>query len=457
MNDSSPALIKDLANDLYLAFAIGLMLFLPIGQYFRWFGSVREKHRAPSLSLLLCLCGLTAIISYVLGWWISLSFTTGPGITGGFGDASVAWPWSNAMSPHVSRPGFGDHLLHWAAFFLASFLVASLVAGSMLERSRGGAVLLLTATATGVFWPIAAAWLWSPDSWTVKLLGFHDAFGAAAVHTLAGGFALGALVSLKPRIATFESDSSVTIIPYPLPWAAALGNIVLSVGLLGLSLATLSFSVVPNGDQAAALVVTGIFGTPTTLGTVVVNFMMALAGGLLSGHARHGGDLPFTALGGVAGVVAVAAGADAYHPLQAFLIAAALTAVGLAWRNRLALRYGLDDVTGTVALHGIVGFLGLVVAGFILWTYPASPVADFARINPFGQLVGGVFALGLFGFLPGYLISRFLQYLGLLQQPVLSQLAGEGLMESIERFSDQRKAVGRELSAAKYAQSQGDQ
>jgi Amt family ammonium transporter len=242
-----------------------------------------------------------------------------------------------------------------------------------------------------------------------------------------------------------------------LPWAAALGNIVVSVGLLGLSLATLSLSVVPNGDQAANLVVTGMFGTATSLGTVVVNFIMALAGGLLSGHARHGGDLHYTALGGVAGVVAVAAGADAYHPLQAFLIAAALTAIGLAWRNRLALRYGVDDVTGNVALHGVVGFLGVFIAGFILWTYPASPVADFAHINPFGQLVGGVFGFGLLGFLPGYLISWFLQYLGVLQQPALSQLAGEGLMESIERFGGQRKAIERELSAAKYVQSQGDQ
>ena len=456
MNDPLPALINDLVNDLYLVFAISLMLFLPIGQYFRWFGAIREKHRAPSLSLLLCLCGLTAVISYVLGWWISLSFMAGPGITGGFGDASIAWPWSNAMSPHVSQPGFGDNMLHWAVFFFASFLVASLVAGSMLERAGGGAILLLTAGATGVFWPIAAAWLWSPDSWMVKLLGFHDAFGAAAVHTLAGGFALGALVSLKPRIATMESDQSVTIMPCPLPWATALGNLIMAVGFLGLSLATLSVSVLPHGDQPAAFVNT-IFGTPTTLGTVVVNFLMALAGGFLSGHARQGGDLHYTALGGVAGVVAVAAGADAYHPLQSFLIAAALTAVGLAWRNRLALRYGLDDVTGTVALHGIVGFLGVLLAGFLLWTYPASHIADFARINPLGQLVGGVCAMGLLGFLPGYLISRFLHYLGLLRQPAFSQLAGEGLMESIERFSDQRKAVGRELSAAKYAQSEGDQ
>jgi ammonia channel protein AmtB len=101
---------------------------------------------------------------------------------------------------------------------------------------------------------------------------------------------------------------------------------------------------------------------------------------------------------------------------MAFLIAAALAAVGLWWRDRLALKHGIDDVTGTIALHGIVGFLGVLLAGFILWMYPASSTADFARINPFGQLVGGMLAFGLFGFLPGYLVSRLLRFLGQLQQ-----------------------------------------
>ncbi len=457
MNIYSPGLFQELANDLYLVSAIGLLLFIPIGQYFRWVGLIREKHRASSLSLLLCLFGLTAATSYVLGWWISYAFISGPGITGGFGDTSNAWPWSDAMGPHVSQSGAADNLLHWVAFFLTSVLVTSLVAGPMLERSKGGAVLLLAVSAGGVFWPMASAWLWSPQSWMVRLVGFHDAFGATAVHTLAGGFALGALVSLEPRIAAYNRDNGVVVMQCPLPWAAACGNIILSVGLLGLSLSTLSLGITSNGEQVHSLATTGAFGTPTTLGTVIVNFMMALAGGFLSGHARHGGNLHCTAMGGVAGVVAVAAAADLYHPMQTFLIAAALAAVGLWWRDRLALKYGVDDVTGTIALHGTVGFLGVCLSGFILWTYPASPTTDFARINPFGQLIGGVFAFGLFGFLPGYLISRFLRFLGLLQQPRLSQLAGEGLIESLERFSVQRRAVEQELSAAKLIQSEGDQ
>ena len=42
----SPGLFQELANDLYLVFVIGLMLFLLVGQYFRWVGLIREKHRS---------------------------------------------------------------------------------------------------------------------------------------------------------------------------------------------------------------------------------------------------------------------------------------------------------------------------------------------------------------------------------------------------------------------------
>ena len=218
----------------------------------------------------------------------------------------------------------------------------------------------------------------------------------------------------------------------------------------------LSLGFIASEQNIPVLITTSTFGTTTSLGTVLANFAMALAGGFLAGHVKEAGNLNGTVSGGIAGLVAVAAAADTYHPLQTFLIAAGLAAVGLWWRERLARRNGIDDVTGTVALHGIVGFLGLALSGIILWTYPASPGPDFSRINPFGQILGAVFAFGLFGFLPGYLFSRFLRFLGLLQEPMLFELAGESLVDSLQRFGIQRKALDREIAAAKLAEPQGD-
>jgi ammonium transporter, Amt family len=455
MNTVSAEPWQELVNSIYLVSAICFMLFLPLGQYFQWSGLVRQKHRSPSLSLLLCLIGLAAVASYCLGWWVSHAFTTGPGITGGVGDLTNAWPWSDAMAPHRSQSGANAGLLHWFVFFLKSAFVALLVAGPMLERSKGGAILLLGLVAAGVFYPIASAWLWSPLSWAVKLVGFHDAFGAASIHTLAGGFALGTLVCLKSRIAVHDVENKANLLPPPMPATAASGGILITFGLLGLSLSTLSFGFTANEQNVPVLITTTTFGTATSLGTVLANFAMGLAGGFLAGHAKEAGNLSGTVSGGIAGLVAVAAAADTYHPLQTFLIAAGLATVGLWWRERLALRNGIDDVTGTVALHGIVGFLGLALSGVILWTYPASPGPDFSRINPFGQILGAIFAFGLFGFLPGYLFSRFLRFLGLLQEPILLELAGESLVDSLQKFGIQRKALDREISAAKLAESRG--
>lgn len=456
MNIASPDRSQELVNDVYLVTTICFMVFLLLGQYLRWSGLIRLKHRNPSLSLLACLIGLAAVASYFFGWWISRAFTAGPGITGGFGDLSDVWPWSDAMAPHLGRSGAGAGLLHWFVFFLTSAFVASLAAGPLLERSKGGAILLLGVVASGVFYPIASAWLWSPQSWMVKLVGFHDAFGAASIHTLAGGFALGALVCLNSRVAARDVENQVNLLPAPIPWMAGFGGILILIGLLGLSLCTLSFGITVDGQGVPILVTTGAFGTTTSLGTVFANFAMGVAGGFLAGHAKEGGQLNGTISGGVAGLVAIAAGADIYHPLQTFLVAAGLATVGLWWRERLALRYGVDDVTGTVALHGIVGFLGVTLSGIILWTYPASPGADFAHINPFGQVLGAIFAFGLFGFLPGYVISRFLRFMDLLQQPALFQLVGEGVVDSLGRFGIQRKALDREISAAKLAESEGE-
>jgi ammonia channel protein AmtB len=51
-------------------------------------------------------------------------------------------------------------------------------------------------------------------------------------------------------------------------------------------------------------------------------------------------------------------------------------------------KFKVDDAVGAVAVHGYAGFLGVCVAGFVLWGYPSSPNPEFARITPWGQFIG---------------------------------------------------------------------
>ena len=66
---------------------------------------------------------------------------------------------------------------------------------------------------------------------------------------------------------------------------------------------------------------TTIYLTPTTLSAITVNFIMSLSGGLMVGYLVSKGDPFWTMSGGLAGVIAVSAGADVYHPSLAYILA----------------------------------------------------------------------------------------------------------------------------------------
>ena len=69
-------------------------------------------------------------------------------------------------------------------------------------------------------------------------------------------------------------------------------------------------------------------------------------------------------------------------------------------------RFKIDDAVGAVAVHGYTGFLGVVVAGFVLWGYPSSPDAllghetPYATVTPWGQFIGAVIMFFVLGFIP---------------------------------------------------------
>ena len=64
-----------------------------------------------------------------------------------------------------------------------------------------------------VFWIIDASWGWHSGGWMVKLLGYHDAYASGVIHAIAGGYALGVLVVLGPRLGKFREDGTPRDIP----------------------------------------------------------------------------------------------------------------------------------------------------------------------------------------------------------------------------------------------------
>jgi len=87
-------------------------------------------------------------------------------------------------------------------------------------------------------------------------------------------------------------------------------------------------------------------------------------------------------------------------------------------------RFKLDDAVGAVAVHGYAGFLGVVIAGFMLWGQPSSPLANFATISPWGNFIGAIIMFGVLGFLPAWVVSLILNSMGLLRIPRKVELEG---------------------------------
>ncbi|MBN1530882.1 MAG: hypothetical protein JW895_17605, partial [Thermoleophilaceae bacterium] len=145
---------------------------------------------------------------------------------------------------------------------------------------------------------------------------------------------------------------------------------------------------------------------------------------LIGGYLASRGEPFWCVSGGLAGVIAVAAGIDIYHPALAFVVAVAggvlMVAVG-----HLLERFRIDDAVGAVAVHGAVGLWSLLALGIFAAGYPNIVGPDTSLA---GQAVGALTFLAL-GFVPGWVCSKALALAGLLRIPAAAEQAGLDLSE----------------------------
>ncbi|NIR29823.1 MAG: ammonium transporter [Gammaproteobacteria bacterium] len=432
-------------TEFYYWLTVVIMFFIHVGFCMYEVGASRHKNHMHTLMKNTMLIPLVTITFFFFGWWIYFALPNGPGITGGVVEAPWAVPWSELMGPHMGAAGDPDgwariNGVFWAAFLLFSWTAASIVSGSVIERIQNAGFWICAVLIGSVFWIIDAAWGWHADGWMVQLLGYHDAYASGVIHGIAGGFALGILVVLGPRIGRFAPDGTPRALNPRNPWLVTIGLFLIYTGFWGFYVACN----VPMWDVQAGdgtfFSATNIYLAPTTLSAITVNFLMSLAAGLLTGYIVSRGDPFWTYSSGLAGIIAASAGNDLYHPIQALIIAA----VGVVFMYRMhhwvERRFKIDDAVGAVAVHGYAGFYGVFIAGFFLWGYPASPSYD-AVVTPWGQFIGAVIMFGVLGFLPGWIAASILNGVGLLRIPREVELAGLDVGAVHQRLEDERGVI----------------
>ena len=438
-------------TEFYYWLTVALMFLIHVGFCMYEVGASRRRNHMHTLLKNSMLIPLVTITFFFFGWWLYWALPNGPWITGG-----IEWEAASANSPLSDTMGtnLSDRItgVFWAAFLLFSWTAASIVSGSVIERINSGAFWILAVLIGSGAWIIDASWGWHYGGWMVQILGYHDAYASGVIHAIAGGFALGVLVVLGPRLGKFAADGKARdILPHN-PWLVCVGLFLIYTGFWGFYVACNVPLIDPSGIggeiTGETWTATTIYLTPTTLGAITFNFLMSLSGGMMMGYFVSKGNAFWTYSGGLAGIITASAGNDLYHPIQALIIGGVGTYLAYKLHFWVENKFKIDDAVGAVAVHGYAGFIGLVICGFVLWGHPSSPYEGYATINPLGNFIGAIIMFGVLGFLPGYIASRILHSFGILRIPKDIELMGLDFGTALEEEAAANEVKEAELAMA---------
>ena len=437
-------------TEFYYWVTVVFMFLIHVGFCMYEVGASRRRNHLHTLIKNIMIIPLVTVTFFFFGWWIYWTFPSAfPGIGGiDFAAGTPYTPWSENMGTNLEDRITG---VFWAAFLLFSWTAASIVSGSVIERIRSSALWLHAVMIGSVWWIIDAAWGWHWDGWMVKVLGYHDAYASGVIHAIAGGYALGLLLVLGPRIGKFAADGTPRDIPPHNPWLLTIGIFLIYTGFWGFYAACnvpiISPEVIDGQITGTTWTATNIYLAPTTLSAITFNFLMSLSGGLMAAYIVSKEDPFWTFSGGLAGIITASAGNDLYHPIQAMLVAAIGVVIVYRLHFWVERKFKIDDAVGAVAVHGYSGVVGLIIAGFVLWGAPSSPYEGYAAVNPLGQLIGAVIMFGLLGFLPGWGLAKIQQAAGVLRIPREVELQGLDFSENRAFEAAQSDVINAEKAA----------
>lgn len=229
---------------------------------------------------------------------------------------------------------------------------ATIVSGSMAERTNFKAYCLYSAMISLIVYPISGHWIWG-GGW-LSQLGFHDFAGSTAVHMVGGVTACIGAKILGPRIGKYDRDGKPKAIPGHNLTVAALGVFILWFCWFGF-----------NGASTTAMS-TDADLTKASLVYMNTNLAAAIATctAMIFTWVRYGKpDVSMTLNGALAGLVSITAGCDQVSPVGAFFIglfAGILLCVSVDFFDRIA---KIDDPVGAISVHGACGAMGTLCVG----------------------------------------------------------------------------------------------
>ena len=337
-----------------------MVLAMHAGFAFLEVGTVREKNQVNALAKIMADFSISTIAYFFIGYGLAYGI-----------DFYAA---ANVLSEKSAY-----ELVKF--FFLLTFAAAipAIVSGGIAERATFKPQLIASFILVGFLYPFFEGIIWNGNFGFQDFLNqtfgapFNDFAGSVVVHAMGGWIALAAVLILGPRLGRYTKDGRLNAFPPSNIPFLALGSWILTVGWFGF-----------NVMSAQSL--EGVSGL------VAVNSLMAMVGGTLASLVIGKNDPGFLYNGPLAGLVAVCAGSNLFHPLGALTVGLVAGAL-FVWSFSLTQnKWKIDDVLGVWPLHGICGAWGGIAAGIF-------------GLELFGGLGGVTFMSQLVGTITGVCIA----------------------------------------------------
>ena len=375
-----------LQNVYHLQYALDTFYFLMCGALVMWMaagfsmleaGLVRTKNTAEILTKNVALFAISCIMYLIIGYEIMYGgsmFLSGLIVGDGYVDTKLA--------EFAAQADFAGGSIYSGAsdFFFQVVFVAtamSIVSGAVAERMKLWSFLLFAVVMTGFIYPMEGAWTWNGADvfglYNLGDLGFSDFAGSGIVHMAGAAAALAGVILLGARRGKYGKNGEIKAIPGANLPLATLGTFILWMGWFGFN----GGSVLKLGDIANA----------NSVAMVFLNTNAAAAGGaigaLIVARILYGkADLTMLLNGALAGLVAITAEPSTPSPLTATLFGAmggVLVVFSILTLDKLR----IDDPVGAISVHGVVGFLGLMLV----------PLTN-GEVSFSGQLIGAATIFG---------------------------------------------------------------
>lgn len=345
--------------DVFFVLLGAILVFAMHGGFaFLEVGTVRHKNQVNALVKILVDFAISTIAYFFIGYTLAYGtsfFVSAAALSGG----------ADGFAPQ------GLTLVKF--FFLATFAAAipAIISGGIAERMRFLPQCLATGGIVAIVYPLFEGLVWNGNfgvqAWLEASFGaaFHDFAGSVVVHAVGGWMALGAVVLLGARFGRYDRHGrAVGIPPSSIPWLA-LGSWLLCTGWFG-------FNVMSAGSLKAVS------------GLVALNSLMAMVGGILAALVAGRNDPGFVHNGALAGLVAVCAGSDLFHPAGALVVGVVAGVIFVRGFNLAQNRWRIDDVLGVWPLHGLCGAWGGVAAGI----FGLEAFGGLGGVSFMSQLIG---------------------------------------------------------------------